>query len=79
MRDLNCIWYIDVSSPEGVPYFKVTLNSYMEKNCTELKLFYDSTKYTKNSTTYLIYILQVHVTGDTEIPYDYIEVTLNSQ
>ena len=26
------IWYIDVSSPEDVPYFKVILNSHMEKN-----------------------------------------------
>ena len=29
--------------------------------------------------TYLIYILQVHVTDVTEMPYDYIEVTFNSQ
>ena len=28
--------------------------------------------------TYLIYILQLHVTDVTEMPYDYIEVTLNS-
>ena len=68
-----------MSNPEGVPYFKVTLNCHMKKNFTELKCFYDSTKYTKNSMTYLIYILQVHVTDVTEIPYNYIEVTLNSQ
>ena len=24
MTDLISIWYVDVSSPEGVPYFKVT-------------------------------------------------------
>ena len=68
-----------MSSPKGVPYFKVTLNSHMEKNFTELKFFYDSTKYAKSCMTYLIYILQVHVTDVTEMPYDYIEVTLNSQ
>ena len=45
-----------MSSPEGVPYFKVT----------------------KNSMPYLIYMLQVHVTDVTEVPYDNIEVTLNS-
>ena len=29
MTDLISIWYVEVSSPEGVPYFKVTLNSHV--------------------------------------------------
>ena len=46
--------------------FKMTLNTHVLKNVTELNVFYDSTKYTKNGITYLIYILPVHVTDVTK-------------
>ena len=79
MTDLILIWFVGVSSPEGVPYYKVTLNSHIKNIYTELKIFYISAKYTKNGKTFFIYILQVHVTDVTVMPYEYIEATLNSQ
>ena len=33
------IWHVDVTGTEGVPYFKVTLNSHVQKNYAEFKLF----------------------------------------
>ena len=46
----------------------MTLNSHVSNNVTELNVFNDSTKYTINGMTYLIYILQVYVTDVTEMP-----------
>ena len=39
MTDLIQIWPVVVTSFEGVPYFKVALNSYVLKNCVEITFF----------------------------------------
>ena len=55
------IWHVLVTGFQGVPYFKVTLNSHVLK--VILSLHYFSIEYTGNNLRNFIQILYVYVTG----------------
>ena len=52
-----------VTGFQGVPYFKVTLNSDVLKSFLEFKFFTFPVKYTKDNLKNFIQILHVYVTG----------------
>ena len=55
------IWHVLVTGFQGVPNFKVTLNSHVLKGYIELHYF--SIEYTGNNLRNFIQILHVYVTG----------------
>ena len=58
------IWHVVVTSFEGVPYFRVTLNS-MYKNLCPVYVFSFFMEYTENNLRNFIQLLHVYVTGHT--------------
>ena len=58
------IWHVVVIGFQGLPYFKVTLNSdVLKSNLLSLHFFYFSIGYTENNLRNFIQILHVYVTG----------------
>ena len=58
------ICHVVVAGFQGVPYFKLTLNSHTLKSyLLSLHFFYCSIEYTENNLRNFIQILHVYVTG----------------
>ena len=75
LTDSIQIVHVVVTGFQGVPYFKVTLNSHVLKSYIEFTLF--SIEYTGNNLRNFIQILHVYVTAHRLVHYN--KVTLNSQ
>ena len=60
---------MDVTGIQGVYYFKVTLNSHVQKNYVEFKFFYFSIEYTEDNLRNFIEVLHVYVTGHREVTH----------
>ena len=60
LTDSIQIWHVVVTGIQGVSYFKVTLNSHVQKNYVEFKFFYFFIEYTednlRNSFNFCMYM-----------------------
>ena len=56
---------MDITGPQGVPYFKVIFNSNYKHDFIEFKFFIVPLEYAENSITDFIENLHVYLTGPT--------------